>query len=55
MLYPEGMVELNAAAAEILRRCDGATPLHTVIADLETVSRESDLHDDVIEPVGAAV
>ena len=34
LLYPEGMVRLNASGAEILRRCDGKTPVSAIIDDL---------------------
>ncbi|WP_058555094.1 pyrroloquinoline quinone biosynthesis peptide chaperone PqqD [Thiohalocapsa sp. ML1] len=54
VLYPEGMVRLNDSAAEILRRCDGATPLSAVIADLEQTFGAPDLADDVLELVTAA-
>jgi pyrroloquinoline quinone biosynthesis protein D len=54
VLYPEGMVRLNDSAAEILRRCDGATPLSAVIADLEQAFGAPDLADDVLELVAAA-
>jgi pyrroloquinoline quinone biosynthesis protein D len=36
LLYPEGMVQLNHSAAEILKRCDGAHSLDGIVADLET-------------------
>ena len=35
LLFPEGMVRLNASAAEILRRCDGTRSTTEIIADLE--------------------
>jgi pyrroloquinoline quinone biosynthesis protein D len=35
LLYPEGMVKLNASAGEILLRCDGATSVEAIVADLE--------------------
>ena len=34
LLYPEGLIKLNPAAAEILRRCDGR-PTAEIIADLD--------------------
>ncbi|WP_024539394.1 pyrroloquinoline quinone biosynthesis peptide chaperone PqqD [Comamonas badia] len=37
LLYPEGMVQLNDSAAEILRRCDGSKPVSTIIDELETL------------------
>ena len=33
LLYPEGIVELNETAHEILSRCDGRT-LHEIISEL---------------------
>ena len=36
LLYPEGMVQLNHSAAEILKRCDGAHSVDGIVADLET-------------------
>ena len=55
ILYPEGMVKLNGSAAEILRRCDGETPLSGVVADLEQTFNESGLSDDVHQLVAAAL
>jgi pyrroloquinoline quinone biosynthesis protein D len=55
ILYPEGMVKLNDSASEILRRCDGVTPLSRVIADLETTFCEPNLETDVLELVAAAL
>lgn len=55
ILYPEGMVKLNETAADILRRCDGSTPLNQVIAGLEEEFAEPDLAADVIELVEAAL
>ena len=37
LLYPEGMVQLNDSAAEILRRCDGSKPVSAIIDELETL------------------
>jgi pyrroloquinoline quinone biosynthesis protein D len=47
LLYPEGMVRLNASAAEILRRCDGATGVEQLIAGLERDYAPAELRDDV--------
>lgn len=55
ILYPEGMIKLNESAAETLQRCDGVTPLSTVIADLEKTFNETDLASDVLELVAAGV
>lgn len=35
LLYPEGMVQLNASAAEILRRCDGSRTIAAIVQELE--------------------
>lgn len=35
LLYPEGLIKLNPAAAEILKRCDGARTAEAIIADLD--------------------
>ena len=35
LLYPEGMVKLNASAAEILTRCDGVRTVADIIGELE--------------------
>lgn len=55
ILYPEGMVQLNESAAEILRRCDGETSLNAVIHQLEAAFDEPDLAGDVVELVGDAL
>ena len=36
LLFPEGMVQLNVAAGEILRRCDGKLSTEQIIADLRS-------------------
>lgn len=35
LLYPEGLIKLNPAAAEILKRCDGQRNPEQIIADLD--------------------
>ena len=47
ILYPEGMVKLNPAAGEILKRCDGKTCVSAIIEDLNTQFLETDLNQDV--------
>lgn len=47
LLYPEGMVKLNRSAAEILKRCDGASTVPAIVAQLETAFSVSGLADDV--------
>jgi pyrroloquinoline quinone biosynthesis protein D len=48
LLYPEGMVKLNPAAGEILRRCDGRRSVNEIVADLSAQFPGADsLRDDV--------
>ncbi|AVO49790.1 pyrroloquinoline quinone biosynthesis peptide chaperone PqqD [Melaminivora suipulveris] len=37
LLYPEGMVQLNDSAAEILRRCDGRHTVADIVGELEAL------------------
>jgi len=37
LLYPEGMVQLNQSAAEILRRCDGRRQIDDIVAELQAL------------------
>lgn len=54
ILYPEGMVELNASAAEILKLCDGISSMQEIIHKLETRFETTGLADDIAELLGAA-
>lgn len=36
LLYPEGVVKLNATAGEIIGRCDGARSIDDIIGDLKS-------------------
>ncbi len=47
ILYPEGMVRLNPAAGEILKRCDGLASVGLIIDDLKSHFPEADLESDV--------
>ena len=47
LLYPEGMVQLNLSAAEILKRCDGDHTITQLIAELEQAFDETDLRDPI--------
>ena len=47
LLYPEGMVKLNGSAGEILKRCDGETPIDAIVADLERAFDAKRLDADV--------
>lgn len=49
LLYPEGMVKLNTAAGEILKRCDGERTVDEIINELEEQFSVPDLADDVLE------
>lgn len=55
ILYPEGMVELNQPAAEILKRCDGTRTLDTLVEELERAFATSGLRDDITELAEAAL
>jgi pyrroloquinoline quinone biosynthesis protein D len=55
LLYPEGMIKLNTSAGEILKRCDGATTIADITADLERKFAASDLSEDVMRFVAMAV
>ena len=48
LLFPEGMVQLNVAAGEILRRCDGKQSAEQIIADLR-IAFQSDAIDADVE------
>ena len=54
LLYPEGMVELNGSAAEILKRCDGRHSVPAIVADLEQAFGASGLQGDVDDFLQAA-
>jgi pyrroloquinoline quinone biosynthesis protein D len=47
LLFPEGMVKLNASAGEILRRCDGIRTTGEIIAELEAAFGTKNLAPDV--------
>jgi pyrroloquinoline quinone biosynthesis protein D len=55
LLYPEGMIKLNTSAGEILKRCDGATTIADITADLERAFSATNLTDDVMRFVAMAV
>jgi pyrroloquinoline quinone biosynthesis protein D len=55
LLYPEGMIKLNTSAGEILKRCDGATTIADITADLERAFSASNLSEDVMRFVAMAV
>jgi pyrroloquinoline quinone biosynthesis protein D len=47
LLYPEGMVKLNAPAAEILRRCNGQRSVAQIVGELEQAFQRPALSADV--------
>ncbi|BBL75033.1 pyrroloquinoline quinone biosynthesis peptide chaperone PqqD [Methylomagnum ishizawai] len=47
ILYPEGMVELNVPAAEILKLCDGSRNLDAIVTELEQKFEASGIRNDV--------
>lgn len=48
LLYPEGMVQLNQSAGEILKRCDGKASIASITTDLEQAFSQADLKKDVM-------
>ena len=48
LLYPEGMVKLNASAGEIMKRCDGERDVAAIVAELEAAFSARGLEPDVI-------
>ena len=48
LLYPEGMVQLNASAGQILSRCDGERSVGAVVGELERAFKAEGLADDVL-------
>ncbi len=55
LLYPEGMVQLNGSAGEIMARVDGQRTVADIIAVLESKFPEAgDLSADIIEFIGVA-
>lgn len=54
LLYPEGMVTLNASAGEILSRCDGTRSVGEIIDELSNTYPADDLGADVMEFIKVA-
>lgn len=48
LLYPEGMVQLNQSAAEILRRCDGRRHVDDIINELQIIFNVKDIRKQVV-------
>jgi pyrroloquinoline quinone biosynthesis protein D len=47
LLYPEGMVQLNGSAGEIMKRCNGESSIAEIVADLEHAFGTTGLEADV--------
>ena len=37
LLYPEGVIKLNASASEILKRCTGESTIADIVAELKSL------------------
>jgi pyrroloquinoline quinone biosynthesis protein D len=48
ILYPEGRVQLNGSAGEIMKRVDGRTSIGAITEDLQKTFNEPDLKKDVL-------
>jgi pyrroloquinoline quinone biosynthesis protein D len=55
LLYPEGMIKLNASAGEIMKRCNGEASIADITADLERSFETTGLAGDVMAFVSMAV
>ncbi len=55
LLYPEGMIKLNASAGQILKRCDGKATIADITANLEQAFSTTGLSNDVIAFIAMAV
>lgn len=55
LLYPEGMIKLNASAGEILKRCDGVKTVADITTDLERSFATTGLSGDVLNFITMAV
>lgn len=55
ILYPEGMVELNLPAAEILKLCDGTRTVDLIVAELERKFETTGLRDDIVGMLASAL
>lgn len=47
LLYPEGMVQLNPSAAEILKRCTGTASVNDIVTSLEAAFNAQGLEPEV--------
>jgi len=51
LVFPEGVLFLNATAQEIVAKCDGTHPVSTIISELaeEYETADGDMRNDVLE------
>jgi pyrroloquinoline quinone biosynthesis protein D len=49
LLYPEGMIQLQGGAGEIMKRVDGRASLNDIVSDLERSFPGVELRADVVE------
>ena len=54
LLYPEGMVKLNASAGAILACCDGERSIDEIVAALEAKFQSADLRGDIVHFIAYA-
>jgi pyrroloquinoline quinone biosynthesis protein D len=54
LLYPEGRVQLNSSAGEIIKRVDGKRTIGEITAQLQTAFNAPDLREDVLEALEIA-
>lgn len=55
LLYPEGMVQLNQSAGEIMNLCDGKNSIKDISSLLEKKFNVQDLEKDVSEFINDAI
>jgi len=55
ILYPEGMVELNASSAAILKLCDGTRKLDDIVEALEQQFATNGLKNDISDFLETAI
>jgi pyrroloquinoline quinone biosynthesis protein D len=55
LLYPEGRVQLNGSAAEIMQRVDGKRSIAAITQELERAFNETDLLQDVLASMALAL
>ena len=55
LLYPEGMVKLNASAGEIMSRVNGERTLNQIVEDIESKFNTDGVRSDVLSFLEIAV